>query len=160
MQSKSMKRVCFAVAITAMLLLFGNVVGYCQILSVSIPALHLTGKERIVGFEFHLRSGMIARLPNVPYGWNISIDNDPSWNTTISGSIAVGAAAVDPDFFHDFLTVEVEDNSFEHMPFDLQGEVFVTEDFVANRRIKLVNKDFVFKTVIDKKSVVQKNREQ
>jgi hypothetical protein len=42
----------------------------------------------------------------------------------------------------------------------LQGEVFVTEDFVANRRIKLVYKDFVFKTVIDKMSVVQKNREQ
>jgi len=142
MQSKSMKQACFAVAITAMLLLFGNVVGYCQILSVSIPALHLTGKERIVGFEFHLRSGMIARLPNVPYGWSISIDNDPSWNTRISGSLAVGAAALDVDFFRDFMVVEVEDPPWGP-PLDLSGEIIVTSDFLTERRIKLGKKDFV-----------------
>jgi hypothetical protein len=142
------------------LLLFGNLVGHGQTLSASIPALHLTGKERIVGFELHLQSGMIARLPKVPYGWSLSIDNDPSCNTTVSGSIAVGAGAVAPDFFQDFLVVEVEDNSFEHMPFDLQGDVIVTEDFVAERRIKLMKKDFVFKTVTDRKNVVQEKKEK
>ncbi len=142
----------------ATFLLFGDVMGHSQTLSVSIPALHLTGKERITGFEIHVRSGMIARLPKMPKGWSISIDNDPSWNTTIRGSIAVGAAAVDSDFFRDFLVVEVEDNSFEHLPFDLKGEVDVNEDLVDGRRIKLVNKDFFVKVVVDKKSAVQKKR--
>jgi hypothetical protein len=126
--------------------------------SVSIPALHLTEKERITGFEIHLTSGMIMSLPKVPYGWSISLDNDPSWNTTISGSIVVGAAAVDLDFFHDFLVVEVEDNSSGHLPFELNGEIFINEDLADKRRIKLVNKDFSVKVVVDKKSAVQKKR--
>ena len=116
-------------------------------MSVSVPHLHLANNERITGFEIHIRSGRIARLPNVPIGWSISVNNDPSWNTAIEGSIAVGAAAVGPDFFRRFMVVEEETGAPRTLPFDIYGEVFVTSDFENERRIKLSMKDFVTKTI-------------
>jgi hypothetical protein len=67
-----------------------------QTVCVSIPNLQIGDKERVVGFEIHVGSGRIAALPDIPIGWNVSIDNDPSWNTKIEGSLKVGAAAVPP----------------------------------------------------------------
>jgi hypothetical protein len=114
-------------------------------MSVSVPALQIANNERIVGFEIHVRSGRIALLPNVPIGWNISVDNDPSWNTVIKGSIDVAAAAVNPDFLRDFMVVEVKKDASSDAPFDLQGEVIVTSNFITERRIKLSMKDFATK---------------
>jgi len=144
MNSKSLKRVYIVIACAALVLLCGAK-AQSQIVSVSVPALHVAKSERIVGFEIHVRSGRIALLPNVPIGWNISVNNDPSWNTVVKGSIDVGAAAMDPEFLRDFLVVEVEKDAPSDMPFDLQGEVVVTSDFVAERHIKLTMKDFAIK---------------
>ncbi len=47
----------------------------------------------------------------------------------------VGAAALDSSFFRDFLTVEKSEPL--GVPFDVRGEVIVTEDFVAQRRIRI-----------------------
>jgi len=144
MNSKSLNRVYFVIAF-AVLVLLSSLGAQCQIVSVSIPALHVSKNERIVGFEIHVRSGRIALLPNVPIGWNISVDNDPSWNTVVKGSIDVGAAAMDPDFLQDFIVVQVEKDAPSDMPFDLKGEVIVTSDFSSEKRIKLSMKDFAVK---------------
>lgn len=144
MNRKSKKK-AFAFCVFAALLLLSSMKAQCQVMSVSIPALHLANNERIVGFEIYVRSGRIALLPNVPIGWNISVDNDPSWNTVIKGSIDVGAAAMDPDFLQDFMVVEAEKDAASDAPFDLQGEVVVTSDFIKERRIKLSMKDFATK---------------
>jgi hypothetical protein len=112
-------------------------------MSVSIPALHTLKKERIVGFEVRVRSGRIAQLPNVPIGWNISVNNDPSWNTEVKGAIAVGAAALDAEFFRHFIVVEVQKAPPSEMPFALEGEVVVTSDFSTERAIRLSTKDFL-----------------
>ena len=114
-----------------------------QTLSVSIPTLHATSKERVVGFEIHVTSGRIAELPKVPIGWDVSIDNNASWNTEIKASSTVGAAALDPTFFRDFLVVEK--NGSLSVPFDIRGEVVVTQDFATERRIKIAIKDFTLK---------------
>jgi len=113
-----------------------------QTMIVSVAALHLQKNERITGFEMRVRSGRIAQLPNVPIGWSISVDNDPSWNTSVGGSIAVGAAALNPDFLRRFIVVEKEKNAPSDMPFALEGEIFVTSDFSAERTIRLSSKDF------------------
>ena len=115
-------------------------------MSVSIPSIHLTAKERIVGFEIHIQSGMIAQLPKVPRGWGISIDNDPSWMTSMKGNLAVGSAALSPDFFHDFVVVEQEAPPF-NLPLEISGTVLVTEDFVTQRTINLEMKDFHLRRV-------------
>jgi hypothetical protein len=114
-----------------------------QTLCVSIPNLQVGNKERVVGFEIHIASGRIAALPDIPIGWNVSIDNDPSWNTKIEGSLKVGAAAVAPGFFREFLFIE-KDESLD-VPFQISGEIVVTEDFATERRIQIGMKDLSIK---------------
>src|SRR6266581_4892915 len=114
-----------------------------QTLSVSIPKLQLSTKEHVVGFEIHVASGRIAAVPNIPIGWNLSIDNNPSWTTEIEASSKVGAAAVAPDFFREFLFVE-RDKSPD-VPFRMWGEIVVTEDFATERHIRMEGKDFGLK---------------
>jgi len=111
-----------------------------QTLLVSIPDLHVSGKERVVGFEIHVVSGRIAALPNIPMGWNVSIDNNPSWTTGIAASVKVAAAAVAPGFFREFLFIEK--NESRDVPLQMSGEVVVTEDFATERHIQIEMKDF------------------
>ncbi len=127
----------------ASLLLHGGPKAPRQTLLVSIPDLHVSGKERVVGFEVHVVSGRIAALPNIPIGWNMSIDNNPSWTTEIVASVKVGAAAVDPGFFREFLLIEKDESL--GVPFQMSGEVVVTEDFATERRISIGTKDFDIK---------------
>jgi hypothetical protein len=115
-----------------------------QIVSVSVPKLSLAKGERIIGFEVHVRSGRVALLPNIPIGWNMSVDNDPSWETVVKGSIEVGGAATDADFLREFMVVEKEPGTSDSS-LDLSGEVVVTSDFKNERHIKLAMKDFVTK---------------
>jgi len=148
---KSKNRVFSTVVLTAvvlMLLSWSNV-AQGQTMSLSIPALHATSKDRVVGFEFHVKSGRIAQLPNVPIGWNVSVDNDASWNTVIKASSTVGAAAVDPSFFRGFLVIEKNDSL--GIPSDVEGEVVLTEDFTAEKRVKVGVKDLAMKNVASKK---------
>ena len=98
-----------------------------KLILVSVSAPRLAAGERVVGFDFQVQSGRIARVSNLPIGWNISVDNDPSWNTKIDASIIVGAAALDASFFHNFLTIEKEESL--GIPFEVQGEIIVSKDF-------------------------------
>lgn len=112
---------------------------------VSIPNLHLDEGERVVGYEIHITSGRIAKLPDIPIGWSLSVDNNASWNSSIKASATVGAAAVSRAFFRDFLVVEK--NESLGVSFDLQGEIVVTKDFIREKRIKIDSKDFSTRAV-------------
>lgn len=114
-----------------------------QTLCVSIPNLQVGTKERVVGFEIHVASGRIAALPNIPVGWSVSVENNPSWTIEIKASSKVGAAAVAPGFFREFLLIE-KDESLD-VPFQISGEIVVTEDFATERRIQIGMKDFTIK---------------
>jgi hypothetical protein len=143
MSTKARKTYCHLVG-AVLLLLFG-VTANCQIVSVSVPDLHLRKAERIIGLELHVHSGRIAQLPNIPIGWTMSVENDPSWNTVLKGSIRVGGAAADPEFLAGFVVIQVEPDAPSDSPFGLQGEIIVTSDFKSERKIKLSIKNFVMK---------------
>jgi hypothetical protein len=51
---------------------------------------------RIAGLELTLRHGAVTSVKDVPIGWRLVIDNDPSWNMTVSGQAIVGAAFLPP----------------------------------------------------------------
>jgi hypothetical protein len=51
---------------------------------------------RIAGIELALSHGAVASVGEVPAGWRLVIDNDPSWNMTVSGQAIVGAAFLPP----------------------------------------------------------------
>jgi|ERR1035438_165710 hypothetical protein len=142
---KESKTRWYIAVVLAVPLALSGVIASCQTVSVSLPHLPIQKNERVVGFKVEIQSGSIAKLPIVPYGWGITIDNDPSWNTTINGEVAVGAAALNQDFFHHFLVVEREKDAPQNAPFSLSGEIAVTSDFATERRIKVTMKDFAYK---------------
>lgn len=51
---------------------------------------------QIAGLELTLRHGAVTSVKDVPIGWRLVIDNDPSWNMTVSGQAIVGAAFLPP----------------------------------------------------------------
>jgi len=79
----------------------------------------------------------------MPIGWKITVDNDASWNTVVSGSVEVGAAALDPGFFYRFMVVNPEEYTGGGTALGLDGQVVLTSDFIAERTIRLSNKEFV-----------------
>jgi len=85
----------------------------------------------VVGFEIQIKSGRVVSFPTVPTGWDISIDNDPSWDTQLRGSSKVGAAALDVKFFGGFLVIEKDESL--GLKFEAKGEIIVTEDFEHGR---------------------------
>jgi hypothetical protein len=105
-----------------------------QFVSVSLPALDIGAGERVVGFDFEVTSGRIAEITDMPIGWNISVDNDASWNTNIHASVLVAAAALDGSFFKDFAAIEREGNA--EIPFEIRGKIDVSTDFSKVREIR------------------------
>jgi hypothetical protein len=116
---------------------------YAEMLFVSIRSLPIKCKERIVGFKLSARPARIITLSSIPGGWNITVDNDPSMNATVYGSLIVGAAALSSEFFTDFITID-RDEALD-LKFDAKAEVVVTEDFKNERQIHLDFKDFIFR---------------
>ena len=111
--------------------------------SVSLAALHNGATERVVGFDFEVASGRIALITDIPIGWNISVDNDPSWNTKIHASLQVAAAALDDSFFKEFVVIEKEPNA--KGPFEIVGKVAVSTDFSKAREIQVGMEDFTIR---------------
>jgi hypothetical protein len=113
--------------------------------SVSLPALKIEAGERVVGFDFEVTSGRIAQIRDAPIGWNISVSNDPSWNTTIHASVIVAAAALDGSFFKDFVVLEKQASGGS--AFELKGKIIVSTDFTRTRTIPVGNKDLKIRSI-------------
>lgn len=57
----------------------------------------------------------------------------------VRGSALVGAAAVGPEFLARFL--RIEKNESLGLPFEINGSIVVTKDFVKERHVALTTKD-------------------
>ena len=88
-------------------------------------------------------------MPDIPIGWSISVDNDPSWNTNTSGTLIAGAAALDASFFREFVVIEKDESL--GLPFSVEGEVVVTQDFSKERRIEVGLQDILLKQIVSRK---------
>lgn len=105
--------------------------------SVGFPKVSLNNGERVVGYKIRVRSGQIHSLPVVPTGWNVTVDNDPSWNATVHGSIIVGAAALDKKelgLLDQLVTVEKAADAIQlkESPFTAEADLFLV-DFIAEK---------------------------
>jgi hypothetical protein len=146
--NRGSKLALLAIALTTSLLLVSEaaerIVGaaspHRQFVSVSLPALRIAAGERVVGFEFEVTSGRIAQITDIPIGWNISVDNDASWDTKIHASVLVAAAALDGSCFKEFAVIEKEGNT--ERPFEIKGKIDVSTDFSKVREIQVRMKDF------------------
>ena len=108
--------------------------------ALSIPHVTTAASERIVGFEIELTAGMVQSISNIPLGWDVQVDNDPSWRTTIKGNIKVGAAALDANEFCKLRIAIQKDTTYSK--FSASGKVVATADFEKTRNIPLVGSDF------------------
>jgi hypothetical protein len=129
--------VCAVAALFAAVAVRGAATG--KTVAVSILRFPIAPGERVVGFEFRLTSARIAAVPHVPSGWDVHVENNPSWNTGIKASALVGAAALDAAYFRNFL--QVEKNESLELPFKMTGEIVVTRDFVSERHIAISMRD-------------------
>ena len=64
--------------------------------SVSVRHIDLSAGERVVSFHIGLTGAVVQDVVKLPIGWNLTIDNNSSWLTGISGNSIVGAAALMP----------------------------------------------------------------
>jgi hypothetical protein len=111
-----------------------------QFVLVSLPAIHISAGERVVGFDFEVTSGRFAQITEIPISWNTSVDNDASWNTKIHASVLVAAAALDGPSFKDFAVIEKE--GIAESPFEIKGKIVVSADFSKVREIQVGMEDF------------------
>lgn len=93
---------------------------------IGLSHLALHSGERIVGFRIRASGAGIAALRSIPMGWTITIDNDASWVTSVSGTVEVGAAALDPAAFRAFMVVRRADPTLK-LPMELSGEIIVMD---------------------------------
>jgi hypothetical protein len=135
--SRILSRLSWAVWVLCLLvpLMTASTVAMSQtrIQSLSFAEIPLRAGERIVGFQLSLTAARVHSLREIPLGWQISVDNDASWNTEIRGAATVGAAALDAAFFNKLCFIETADASIP--AFSAEATFIVTADFQAQRDI-------------------------
>ena len=94
--------------------------------------------ERVVAIQVNLKAARISSLRDIPAGWEVTINNDPSWSTTLKATVLVGAAAIDDiAFFSDFLTIESMPVAGKGRNPEVEMILSVTRDFEIHREIKV-----------------------
>ena len=92
-----MRRLALLIAIGIFFVISANTrADQGSIYHLSFPNLHLLPGERVSKIDLHIRSAMIIGFRTIPVGWQINIDNDPSWMTQVTGTAIVGAAWPEP----------------------------------------------------------------
>jgi hypothetical protein len=120
-----------------------------ELYQLSMGGIPLKNNERISGFEITISAGRVMSLPLLPMGWNVVIDNDPSWTTSIRGNAPVGAAFLnnrDQNLLENMLTIErlADDLISKEVPFDVTATFQIVntennmEQTISATREKLV----------------------
>lgn len=101
-------------------------------------------RESIVGIKVTVTGGAIASLSEVPVGWRIAIDNDPSWKTTLTASVIVASAALGPEYVsRSFLAISNAPPGVGPEPEqpEVHVELVLSADFEHQRRLTFGPKD-------------------
>ncbi len=112
-----------------------------------VPGMEKRQRERIVGIKVKVRGGAIASLPKIPVGWGVTIRNDASWSSSLSASVTVAAAALDPhELRRDFVVVVCDAPAGlkrEAEDLKVHVELALSADFEHLRHINLGPDDLV-----------------
>ncbi len=113
-----------------------SIVAREEVRQFSLQAIHLKERERIVGIDISLQGGAFVGVSGLPAGWLVTIDNDPSWQTTLKGDVKVGAAALDTGSIQK-LVLTTRKFEFDDLKFRISGVLLVTRNFKYIRKIQL-----------------------
>lgn len=112
---------------------------YCLSLKSKLP-----NNARISQFRLNITSGRIKYISDIPPGWNISINNDPSWNSNVRANIIVGAAALNAKKFDDLICIEIV--KFSDLKFELAGEIATISNSDEEIITKISSNNFILKS--------------
>ena len=115
--------------------------GDSGVYEVSFPIVSLESGEKIIGFEISVNSASIQAVANVPSGWNVVIDNEPSWISKINGDMILGSYSVSSERLSNF-KFHVIKNDENYIKFSISGTVIVTNDFYNFRYVSINQKQF------------------
>ncbi len=110
--------------------------------AVSISNVTASSGEVIVFFHLQVTAGFFVDVSNLPPGWNVAIDNEPSALTEINANTIVGAASLAPAELEKIKFV-LEKREMEDVKFNLSGEVSFTKDYEKMRVVHLKMSDFI-----------------
>ena len=124
-----------------LVLLAGSMVMAGDKYKVAIRQLQVPAGESIVSFEITLIGGRFVDVSNLPLGWHLEIDNDPSWQTEATGSVIVGAAWLAPETFKK-LQLVIEKSDLPELKLSVSGTVSVSKNYETTATIPLKMSDF------------------
>ena len=113
--------------------------------SISTKNIDLGKYNRIANFELNIRSGSVYSVPRVPQGWEIYIDNQPSWNTRVTGGAVVGAAGLYTDFFEEEFLVIEKNTDYNPGMFRIELVLYTTSNFEDVKKYYVDSKNIVLK---------------
>jgi hypothetical protein len=97
---------------------------------------------RVIGLEIHL-AGTFEGISNVPVGWHVSADNDPSGQASLEAHAKPGAAALDKSALLN-LGLQVIENEVADERLQVWGWLILSSDIEKERRIPLNSYSFEF----------------
>jgi len=108
---------------------------------IVLQNIHLQEGERVVGIELSIKEGSFVGFDPLPEGWSLTIDNDPSQQTSIKGNARVGAAALE---LADLSKLQISARKVEYgnLKFSISGTLIATKTFEDERRIALRPENF------------------
>ena len=119
-----MRAICLALCMVSALTEPGRAQDHTQRFSIVVPQLPDGG--RLMAFDITIKGGQVSTLRTVPAGWVITINNDPSWNGSVTGQAVVGAAALEVSDLAKILTVSPPPTLVQGEPMSLSGSITVT----------------------------------
>jgi len=133
----------------AVLLMAGNCLA-ADYYKISLAGTKLEKNERIAGFEITVNAGRIYSVTKAPAGWDLAIDNDPSWMTSIRGTGIVASAFLgsnDKDLLENLLTIEkAPEEISKEIPFDVNATIqIVNSETEEERTVKQIRENLVIK---------------
>jgi hypothetical protein len=111
-----------------------------DVYSISVVNLKASSDESIISFEVHVRAGSVEAVSHVPLGWEVAIDNDVNWRSTIRARTTLGAASLAPDELKR-LVFTVRRNEYGGTTFDVSGILSISKTF-ENRKLAVKMEDF------------------
>jgi len=106
-----------------------------------LEGIRLLDGERVVSIDVSVVAGDFAEVSGLPPGWQMNIDNDASWQTSLKGSAEVGTAALDAVSLQK-LRMLIHRFEFGGLKFHLSGTLVVTKNFVDLRKVPLEAANF------------------
>lgn len=97
--------------------------------------------ERIVAYDFRMKSAYVEAMPKLPDNWVISVFNfqqeDPAWQVIVRGKAKSSRFGIPPSFFENFVELDTSDASSDFKTFDAELELTISEVNRSSRKITI-----------------------